>query len=96
MTHTSVHAEDIHVGQRQRQVFKDRDLVDLADSILRVGLIHAPVLTPDYTVVAGERRSTTANRETFKFFYQKFFHILEAKSSSLYQISIAVRGLYLI
>jgi len=56
MTHTSVHAEDIHVGERQRKDFKERPLVDLADSILRVGLIHAPVITPDYTVVAGERR----------------------------------------
>jgi len=71
MTHISVHAEDIQVGERQRQVFKDRDLVDLADSILRVGLIHAPVITKDYTVVAGERRlralALTEKRGSFTY-----------------------------
>jgi ParB-like chromosome segregation protein Spo0J len=56
VTHTSIHAEDIHTGERQRKEFKDKELIDLADSILRVGLIHAPVITQDYTLVAGERR----------------------------------------
>lgn len=55
MTITSMHADDISVGDRQRKEFKDKDLQDLADSILRVGLIHAPVICQG-TVVAGERR----------------------------------------
>lgn len=56
MTHTSINAEDVHVDERQRKNFPDRSIQELADSILRVGLIHAPVVTEDYTLVAGERR----------------------------------------
>lgn len=41
---------------RQRQEFKEGDLADLADSIEQYGLIHAPVLSPEYRIVAGERR----------------------------------------
>ena len=71
MTHTVIQAKDIHVGERQRKDFKEKSLVDLADSILRVGLIHAPVLTPDYKVVAGERRlramALTEKRGSFTY-----------------------------
>lgn len=56
MPHTSLHAEDIHVGERQRKEFKDDQIRDLADSIARVGLIHAPVITQDYRLITGERR----------------------------------------
>lgn len=56
MSHTTVHAEDIHVEDRQRKDFKAGPLQDLADSILRVGLIHAPVLRENFTLVVGERR----------------------------------------
>lgn len=56
MTQTVVHAKDIHCEERQRKEFKDKPLEDLAASILRVGLIHAPVITTDGTLVAGERR----------------------------------------
>lgn len=56
MTHKTINAEDIHVPERQRKEFKDGPLLDLAESILRVGLIHAPVITDDNLLVAGERR----------------------------------------
>jgi DNA modification methylase len=71
MTHTVIHAEDIHVEERQRQSFPDKGLDDLADSILRVGLIHAPVLTEDFTLVVGERRlralALTESMGTYKY-----------------------------
>jgi ParB family transcriptional regulator, chromosome partitioning protein len=39
---------------RQRQEFKDEKI--LQDSIRRLGLIHPPVVTRDFILVAGERR----------------------------------------
>lgn len=68
---TVVQAEDIHAGERQRKEFKDSDLQDLADSILRVGLIHAPVVQEGTNlVIAGERRlRALALTEGKKFLY---------------------------
>ena len=71
MTHTLVHAEDIHYETRQRKEFKDKPLADLAESILRVGLIHAPVITTGGVLVAGERRlralAITEGRGSFRY-----------------------------
>ncbi len=55
MTINSMHANDIKIGDRQRQTFSEQDLQDLAVSILTVGLIHAPVVCRGQ-IVAGERR----------------------------------------
>ncbi len=52
---TSVSADDLIIENRQRQEFKEQTLQDLANSILRVGLIHAPVVASG-KLVAGERR----------------------------------------
>lgn len=49
-------AEEIIVNERQRKDFKQRDLEDLAASIRKVGLIHAPVVNSQMQLVAGERR----------------------------------------
>lgn len=72
MTHQIIHAEDISYGERQRKEFKEKPLEDLAESILRVGLIHAPVITAsDRTLVAGERRlralARLENRGPYKY-----------------------------
>ena len=57
MTHTIIQADDIKVGARQRQEFKEKPLEDLAASFIRVGLIHAPVInSKTMEVIAGERR----------------------------------------
>jgi site-specific DNA-methyltransferase (adenine-specific) len=59
MTH-SIHIDSIVISDnRQRQEFEAESLVDLANSIMQIGLLHAPVMreTPDGLVlVAGERR----------------------------------------
>lgn len=59
MTH-SIHFDEIIISDnRQRQEFEAESLVDLANSIAQIGLLHAPVMrqTPDGLVlVAGERR----------------------------------------
>lgn len=54
--HTIINAEDIKVNERQRETFNDTSIEELSSSILRVGLIHAPVLTERDVLVAGERR----------------------------------------
>lgn len=51
-----VHASDIEIGRRQREEFKQTSLEELRDSILDVGLIHAPVVSNDMQLAAGERR----------------------------------------
>lgn len=57
MSHTWINADDIKIVDRQRKIFKESDLKDLAASFLRVGLIHAPVInSKTNTVIAGERR----------------------------------------
>ena len=56
MTQTTINAESINTVDRQRKEFKDGPLQDLAESIYRLGLIHAPVLDNNNNLVAGERR----------------------------------------
>jgi ParB-like chromosome segregation protein Spo0J len=56
MSHQTIDARTIETGERQRKDFKEKDLQDLAKSIMKVGLIHAPVITEEVTLVAGERR----------------------------------------
>lgn len=56
MNFQKVNANDIQVQDRQREVFKDESIQELANSIARIGLIHAPVVTKDRRLVAGERR----------------------------------------
>jgi site-specific DNA-methyltransferase (adenine-specific) len=56
MNFQKVDANDIQVKDRQREKFDEKSLSDLADSISRVGLIHAPAVTEANTLVAGERR----------------------------------------
>lgn len=52
----------IHLGEikvpdgRQRQDFPEKYIKELADSIEVNGLLHAPVVTPDFQLVAGECR----------------------------------------
>lgn len=55
--HTVIHTDDIIIKDRQRQKFDDRGIQELADSIARVGLIHAPVVElTSNRLLAGERR----------------------------------------
>ncbi len=57
MSHTFMHADDIKTTDRQREQIKDKGIQDLADSIIRVGLIHAPVVENDTDeLIVGERR----------------------------------------
>ena len=56
MTHQYVSVEKIWTEERQRQEFKQGPIQDLADSILRNGLIHAPVVNKEFRLIAGERR----------------------------------------
>jgi DNA modification methylase len=56
MNFQKVDANAIQVKDRQREKFDEKSIEDLADSISRVGLIHAPAITEANTLVAGERR----------------------------------------
>lgn len=49
-----VRIDEIKVGNRHRQDLGD--LEDLKESIRRVDLLHPIVVTPDYKLIAGERR----------------------------------------
>lgn len=52
----SVLIDDITLGDRQRKDLGD--VAELAESIKRLGLINAPVVTRELVLVAGERRLT--------------------------------------
>lgn len=47
--------KDIKVDERIRRTFDETKLANLSDSIARLGLLHAPILSKG-TLVAGERR----------------------------------------
>lgn len=47
---------DITIGTRQRKYFNEGKIIDLAEDIKIHGLIHAPVITPEGEIIAGERR----------------------------------------
>lgn len=91
MSHSTINALELTVNERQRKEFKDRPLLDLAESILRVGLIHAPVITGDGTLVAGERRlralALTEASGSFQYAGETFtypnipVHVIPANSS---------------
>lgn len=49
--------DDIIVEEKRwRQTFKDKNIKELAESISRLGLLHAPIVTSDNTLIAGETR----------------------------------------
>lgn len=48
--------DDLQLGDRQRKEFKEKDLLELANSIEEYGLIHAPVVDQSNNLIAGERR----------------------------------------
>lgn len=54
----NVAVENIIVERSERQRRELPNLNELAASIRRVGLINAPLLTPEYKLIAGERRFT--------------------------------------
>lgn len=51
---------DIRVGARHRKDYGDID--GLAENIREVGLLHPPVVTPDFDLIAGERRLMACTR----------------------------------
>lgn len=58
--HASVPISSIVVNRDERQRKKLEGIEELAESIHRIGLINALVVTPDLVLVAGERRLTAA------------------------------------
>lgn len=56
-TFRSVPVDDIFVSPtRQRKEFREEDILALADSIRRLGLIHPLLVTEAFELIAGERR----------------------------------------
>ena len=52
--------DEIRIGKRHRQEMGDLD--GLAESIERIGLLHPIVVTPAYTLIAGDRRLRAIKR----------------------------------
>ncbi len=48
--------ESIHIDARQRKYFDEGKLIDLAEDIKTNGLIHAPAISDEGQLIAGERR----------------------------------------
>jgi len=55
---TLVPVGSIQINRDERQRTELKDIDELADSIRRLGLINPIVVTPEYVLVAGERRLT--------------------------------------
>ena len=59
-----VNIEQVKVGKRIRKDYGD--IISLADDINDRGLINPPVVTPDYELIAGERRLKALQRLDYK------------------------------
>lgn len=57
-TFTTLALSSIVVNRTERQRKELRNIDELAESIMRIGLIHPPVVTRDGVLIAGERRLT--------------------------------------
>ncbi|MEB5757442.1 ParB N-terminal domain-containing protein [Mammaliicoccus sciuri] len=59
-----VNIDQVKVGKRIRKDYGD--IISLADDISDRGLINPPVVTPDYELIAGERRLKALQRLDYK------------------------------
>lgn len=82
-----VHIDQITVAEdRQRSEIDEKELQELAKSIAKDGLIHAPIVTKDLRLVAGERRVEAIKLLEQEYVYDRNYvppgHIPVVKTAS--------------